>query len=139
MVTARRSHVLDTIWPALDKGQWVICDRFADSTMAYQGYGRGIERGKLKALHGIAIGDFAPDLTLILDLPPQAGLGRAKGRGGGEDRFERMDLAFHERLRSGFLEIAAAEPNRCAVIDATADADTVHQAILEVVGDWFDL
>lgn len=127
---ARRDHLARTVWPALERGAWVVCDRFADSTLAYQGYGHGLSVDFIRNLTRLAIGGFAPDLTLILDLPVEEGLKRAVGRGGAEDRYERMGTAFHERLRQGFLDIARQEPDRCAVIDATQDADTVHQAIL---------
>ncbi|MCR6632151.1 MAG: dTMP kinase [Magnetospirillum sp.] len=130
---ARRDHLAKTVWPALERGTWVICDRFADSTLAYQGYGHGLAKDFITGLTRLAIGDFAPDLTLILDLPVEEGLKRAGGRGGAEDRYERMGMAFHERLRQGFLDIARQDPDRCAVIDATADVDAVHQAILKVV------
>ena len=121
------------ITPALDRGSWVVCDRFADSTIAYQGYGRGLPLGELQALHRFALGDFAPDLTLILDLPVREGLARAARRSGNADRFERLDHAFHERLRQGFQQIAAADPQRCVVIDASGDVESVHRAVLGAV------
>ncbi|WP_296342335.1 dTMP kinase [Reyranella sp.] len=126
---ARREHLRSTVWPALKRGDWVVSDRFADSTMAYQGYGHGIDRALLDKLYGIAVGDFRPDLTLILDLPIEAGLARASARRGNETRYESLPLEFHERVRRGFLDIAAAEPDRCAVIDATSDVDAVASAI----------
>jgi dTMP kinase len=131
---ARRDHLVTTILPALAAGTWVVCDRFADSTMAYQGYAGGADRAALAALYRLVAGDFAPDLTLILDLPVAVGLARARVRAtSGEDRFERMGIAFHEKLRAGFLEIARSEPNRCVVIDATATVDEVHEAVLSTV------
>lgn len=130
---ARRDHLAKTVWPALERGAWVISDRFVDSTLAYQGYGHGLAKEFITDLTRLAIGGFAPDLTLILDLPVEAGLARAGGRGGAEDRYERMGTAFHERLRQGFLDIARKEPDRCAVIDATAELDAVHQAVLRAV------
>jgi dTMP kinase len=126
---ARREHLRSTVWPALKRGDWVVSDRFADSTMAYQGYGHGIDRALLDKLYGIAVGDFRPDLTLILDLPVEAGLTRASARRGNETRYESLPLDFHERVRRGFLDIAATEPDRCAVIDATSDVDAVASAI----------
>lgn len=138
---ARREHLLRTIWPALERGHWVLSDRFADSTMAYQGYGHGIDRELIAALYRAAVGDFRPDLTLILDLPVAEGLRRATQRNGAasaaEDRYERMDVAFHERLRAGFLEIAANEPERCVVIDAGGDADDVAARLWEAVSSKF--
>ncbi len=133
LYAARRDHVVRLIQPALDRGVWVICDRFADSTLAYQGYGRGLPLADLRALHTLALGDFAPDLTLILDLPVAEGLARAARRSGNADRFERLDAAFHERLRQGFLQIAADNPERCLVIDAAGDSGSVHRDVLAAV------
>jgi len=130
---ARRDHLVTTILPALSRGAWVLSDRFADSTMAYQGYGHGVDRAALTELYRLCVGDLKPDLTLILDLPVEEGLGRAVRRAGGEDRYERMDRAFHERLRGGFLAIARSEPGRCVVIDASPDEDAVHAAVIAAV------
>lgn len=130
---ARRDHLINTVQPALARGAWVISDRFADSTMAYQGYGHGVDRDAIAELYRICVGTLKPDLTLILDLPVEAGLARAAGRGGGEDRYERMDVAFHERLRQGFLEIAGRDPARCVVIDAARGEDEVHAQIIAAV------
>jgi len=132
---ARREHVTRLIARALDRGTWVVCDRFADSTIAYQGYGRGLPLAELQALHRFALGDFAPDLTLILDLPVADGQTRAARRSGNADRFERLDEAFHERLRQGFQQIAAADPQRCVVIDASGAAESVHRAVLAAVAE----
>ena len=132
LYAARRDHVVRLIEPALAAGCWVVCDRFADSTLAYQGYGRGLPVADLAALHRFALGDFAPDLTLILDLPVEEGLRRAAQRSAA-DRFERLDPAFHERLRQGFLQIAADDPARCVVIDAAGDRDDVHRAVLAAI------
>ena len=130
---ARRDHLARTIWPALDAGRWVVTDRFADSTMAYQGYGHGLGREPIERLYAVAVGDFAPDLTLILDIPVEAGLDRTQGRTGGEDRYERMDREFHRRLRDGFLDIAAREPGRCVVIDAARPVEAVQADMLATV------
>jgi dTMP kinase len=130
---ARFEHLQATILPALEAGNWVISDRFADSTMAYQGFGHGLDRSTIADLHRLVVGDFAPDLTLILDLPPEIGLARARARAGGEDRYERMDPSFHRRLREGFLAIAGQCAARCQVIDAAADPDTVAAAIRRAV------
>jgi dTMP kinase len=132
---ARRDHVECTIRPALEQGSWVLCDRFMDSTIAYQGYGAGVDIALVRRLSADAAGDIVPDLTLILDLPVEAGLARAAGRAGGEDRFERKGIDFHTRLREGFLAIAQAEPNRCVVIDATAARDVVAQKISKIVSE----
>ena len=127
---ARRDHVLRLIRPALERGDWVIADRFIDSTMAYQGYGHGLGREKIEALQSLAIGLLKPDLTLILDLPVEAGLARAGSRGDNETRYERMANGFHQRLRDGFLDIAMREPDRCVVIDATQDIDSVQKVVI---------
>ena len=131
---ARRDHLRATVWPALQRGAWVISDRFADSTLAYQGYGQGVKPETIREIYALTIGDFRPDLTFILDIPPAAGLRRAAARKTGGERYEGMGLAFHERLRTGFLEIAAAEPERCLVIDAGADAETVTARLLAALG-----
>jgi dTMP kinase len=136
---ARREHVVRTIEPALAAGRWVVCDRFADSTLAYQGYGRGIDRGALDTLRALAVGALAPDLTVVLDLPVAVGLARARARRGPEQRFEAMDEAFHERLRQGFLAIAAAEPKRCIVLDATGTIADVHRAVVAAVTQRLDV
>jgi dTMP kinase len=135
---ARRDHLERTILPALARGDWVVSDRFADSTMAYQGYGFGLGRETVEAVHRVAVGDLSPDLTLILDLPVADGLARAGKRDGeGSNRYERMSTNFHERLRRGFLDIARREPARCVLIDAATDADTVARAIRAAVADRF--
>jgi dTMP kinase len=133
LVAARRDHVTRLIEPALAQGIWVVSDRFADSTTAYQGYGRDLALGDLAALHRFALGAFAPDLTLILDLPVEIGLARAAARLAAADRFERLDPAFHERLRQGFLRIAAEESARCVLIDASSNPGIVHQAVLDTI------
>jgi dTMP kinase len=129
MFAARREHVVATIRPALAAGMWVICDRFADSTRAYQCHGQGVPGEVYRKLADLALEGLAPDLTLILDIPPEAGMARAAARGVAADRYERLDAGFHARVRAGFLSIAAAEPARCAVVDAARDADVVFAAI----------
>ncbi len=132
MSAARRSHVAATIRPALARGAVVISDRFFDSTTAYQGHAGGVPLDLLEQLRRIAVGDLTPDLTLILDLPVEAGLARSRDRGGAA-RFEAKGVDFHERLRRGYLAIAAAEPERCRVIDAGGDAESVHRALWPIV------
>ncbi len=132
---ARREHLRSTVWPALEAGTWVVSDRFADSTMAYQGYGHGTDRAMLQALYGIAVGDFRPDLTLLLDLPVDVGLARATARRGTETRYESLPVAFHERVRAGFLEMASAAPERFVVIDAGGEIDVTAAAISRAVGE----
>jgi dTMP kinase len=132
LVAARHDHVLRLIAPTLAQGVWVVSDRFADSTTVYQGYGRGLALKDLAALHHFALSDFAPDLTLILDLPVEVGLARAAARSA-SDRFERLDRAFHERLRQGYRQIAAENPARCVLIDASGDPEAVHRAVVAIV------
>jgi dTMP kinase len=132
LVAARRDHVARVIAPALAQGVWVVSDRFADSTIAYQGYGKGVALQDLAALHRLALGDFAPALTVILDLPVDIGLARATARSAA-DRFERLAQDFHEKLRQGFRQIADANPTRCQLIDASGDRQTVHRAVLAAV------
>jgi len=124
---ARDDHVRTVIQPALNQGIWVLCDRFTDSTRAYQGRLGKVAPGVLNAMERVTIGGLKPDLTIILDVPVEIGMERAaKRRGGGApDRFEAEDIRFHEGLRDAYRQIAAAEPERCVLIDATADADTV--------------
>jgi dTMP kinase len=132
---ARREHLRTTVWPALKRGAWVISDRFADSTSAYQGYGHGLDLATIERLYEVAVGDFRPDLTMILDLPIETGLARAAARRGAETRYENLPLAFHQRVKAGFLEIAKREPKRCAVIDAAQDIDTLAATIARTVSD----
>lgn len=128
MFAARREHVVATIRPALAADIWVICDRFADSTRAYQCHGQGVPGEVYRRLAELALEGLAPDLTLILDVPPETGIARAASRGAAADRYERLEAGFHARVRAGFLAIAAAEPRRCAVIDAAQPADGVFGA-----------
>ena len=134
MFAARREHVVATIRPALAAGMWVICDRFADSTRAYQCHGQGVPGEVYRKLADLALEGLAPDLTLILDIPPEAGMARAAARGVAADRYERLDAGFHARVRAGFLAIAKAEPSRCAVVDATRDPEAVFAAIRGELG-----
>ncbi len=125
---ARAEHVERTIRPALAAGRWVVCDRFTDSTLAYQGYGQGADRGMIRAL-GAMVG-LAPDRTFVLDVSEAVGAARLAGRPGGLDRYERLPPSFHVRVRAGFREIASAEPDRCVLIAADGDVASVHAAIL---------
>jgi dTMP kinase len=134
---ARDSHLELTIRPALTRNLWVICDRFHDSTRAYQGAAGGVPIAVLDALERIVVGGTRPDLTLILDLPAEEGLKRAAARardaGEGADRFESMSLRFHENLRREFRDIAEFEPERCVMIDASRPIDQVAEAIWAAV------
>ncbi len=135
MYAARRDHIERVIQPALARGAWVICDRFADSTRAYQGAAGGTDPALISALETYIVEDVRPDLTLIFDLPPEVGLERAHARAGAEMRFESKGMAFHERLREGFRAIAAAEPERCVTIDATASMDAVEASVWRAVAE----
>lgn len=130
---ARADHVDSLIRPALDAGRWVICDRFIDSTRVYQGAVGAVPGALLDNLEWVAAADARPDLTLVLDLPPELGLARAAGRGEGPDRFESEGLAFHARVRDAFLELAKADAARCVVVDASGGADDVAALIWSIV------
>jgi dTMP kinase len=136
---ARDDHVQTVIKPALNQGVWVLCDRFSDSTRAYQGRLGKVAPAVLNAMERVTIGDLKPDLTIILDVPVEVGMQRAaKRRGTGEpDRFEAEDLEFHQELRDAYRQIAAAEPQRCVLIDATADPSTVAANVWAAVRDRF--
>jgi dTMP kinase len=126
--------------PALDAGKWVICDRFADSTRVYQGILGKVDERLLKSLERVSVGDLVPDLTFILDVPVEVGLERAKLRRGEAtaDRFEAENVEFHQKLRDAYLAIAAEQPERCVVIDASAPKEIVARKIWSVVGARLD-
>lgn len=134
---ARDDHVRTVIAPALNQGTWVLCDRFFDSTRAYQGRLGHVSVGLLNALQRVTIGDLKPDLTIILDVPAEIGVKRAAVRRGtgAPDRFEAEDLKFHQELREAYREIAAAEPERCVLIDATADISAVAANVWTALRD----
>ncbi len=136
---ARADHIKHTIGPALLADKWVICDRFSDSTFAYQGAGRGLARETIRRIDAVVLDDFTPDFTLVLDLDVETGLARAGKRGAAESRFENFDRDFHERLRQGFLDIARRNPARCVVVDAAQDEDAVAAAIWTAVAGRFGL
>lgn len=136
---ARDDHVRTVIRPALNQGTWVLCDRFSDSTRAYQGRVGHVAPGLLNAMERVTIGDLKPDLTIILDLPVEIGLRRAATRRGNAapDRFESEDVKFHQNLREAYREIAAAEPERCVLIDASADVNTVAASVWAALRERF--
>lgn len=133
MFSARILHTEKLIRPSVMTGKTVLCDRYTDSTRVYQGYAGGISLEKIEAIKELAIGNFEPDLTFILDIAPEDGLARATGRGQTTDTFEAKDLAFHKRLRQGFLTIAEKNPDRCVVINALQDEETIAAQILTAV------
>lgn len=130
---ARMDHVSKRIRPALAKGTHVVCDRFADSTLVYQGIGKDLPEDFIHMLHRLCLGNFAPDLTLLLDIDPQEGLKRASARAGAERRFEDLPLDFHRRIRAGFLALAGREPNRIAVVNAAQDKFLLHSEIVAAI------
>lgn len=138
---ARADHVAHLIEPALAEGRWVISDRFTDSTLAYQGFGHGLPLDAVTQLNALAAGELKPDLTFILDVPVGDGLARARARpddrdeAAREDRYERMDEIFHQRVAEGYLTIARSEPERCIVVDTTGPVDQVARVISATVGE----
>jgi dTMP kinase len=132
---AREQHLVQVIRPALADGRIVLCDRFMDSTRAYQGHAGGCDLALIDALEHAVVGESRPVLTLIFDIDPALGLARARARGDGlaEDRYERKGLAFHETLRHGFLSIQQQDPARCHLIDASLDADAVAASVWSIV------
>lgn len=135
---ARAQHIETLIKPALKNGSWVICDRFTDATFAYQGGGRGLDREKIRLLQSMVQDQLNPDLTIILDLDPEVGMQRARKRGG-LDRFELEELEFFDRVRQAYLDIAADEPERCAIIDASQQLDAVKSSMLRVLEQKLDI
>lgn len=139
---ARQMHVETLIKPALAQGKIVICDRFTDSTIAYQGYGHGFDIPTIRAIENLTLGHFKPDITFILDLPVETGLARslrqkdsAGGKENTEDRFEKMKVDFHQKLRDGFLEIAKQNTDRCVVMDATQSVDDVYSSVWKTINN----
>jgi len=133
---ARADHVDYALRDALQQGKWVVCDRFVDSTRAYQGATAGVPRGLISALERLTIGALSPDVTFILDIPAEEGLGRARARaedGAEPDRFEGQELMLHERVRRAFLDIADEEPGRCIVVDASQPEAMVAEDVWEAV------
>jgi len=137
---ARAQHVQETILPALAEGRVVLCDRFSDATLAYQGFGRGLSLDFISVLNDFSAARLKPDLTLLFDLPVETGLGRAIDRiariagAPREDRFEQEARTFHEKIREGYLSLAAAEPGRFRVIDASGDVRTIHREVRALIG-----
>lgn len=132
-MAARQEHVTRVIAPALARGAVVISDRYADATVAYQGYGQGMDVQTIREMNMLATGGVLPDLTLVLDLDPVAGMRRIRGRA--LDAFEKMDTAFHRRVREGYLEIARADKNRVVVLDADRGPDALHADVVRAVDD----
>lgn len=135
----RAEHVQKVIAPALSEGKTVLCDRFYDATVVYQGYARGLDLGMIHQIHRFILADLRPDLTILLDLPPEIGLARAWAqidngfRTGDESRFEKEALEFHHKIRSGYLDLARCEPQRFRIVDASRDENTVRKEIIDCV------
>jgi len=132
MFAARAVHLENLIRPALQRGDWVVCDRFTDATFAYQGWGRGMERDDIAMLEQLVQRELRPDLTILLDAPVEIGLARARKRGA-PDRFENEQARFFERVRQGYLAIAAAQPERVKIVDATGSITAVNRAVSDVI------
>jgi dTMP kinase len=132
---ARAQHVRETILPALEAGRWVLCDRFSDATAAYQGFGRGLDDGFIRTLNAFSALTVTPERTILFDLPVETGLARAEKRAAGirpeeaEDRFEREERAFHRKVREGYLNLAAEEPERFRIIDGAANIEAVRREV----------
>jgi dTMP kinase len=136
---ARRDHVTKTIWPALKEGRWVISDRFADSSRAFQGIAGGLGLNIIDIIHAFAVESFTPDLTIVLDLDPEQSLARTVARGGREDRFEKKGLEYQQRVREAFVQIAGRSPRTHVLIDAGRSVKDVAHDVLRVVSERFGL
>ncbi len=136
---ARRNHLVKKIWPALQDGTWVICDRFTDSSMAYQGMAMEVGESTIKTLSKLFIEQFSPNLTFVMDLKVEEALRRTEGRVDGEDRYESMGLTFHDKVRKAFLDIAAKETNRCVVIDSMQSVERISTQIMALVEQRFEI
>lgn len=147
MMSARREHLVNKIWPSMEQGKWVVSDRFVDSTRAFQGYGMGLDQGLIDRIYAMIAGDFQPDLTFVFDIDAEKGLSRslkqlaitADKNESTEDRYERMGVPFHNRLRQGFIDIAKRFPDRCVIIDAAQDIATIHGQILKTIETRFGI
>ena len=133
MLAARSDHLAATVRPALADGIWVVCDRFVDSTTAYQVYGRGLPEGIVVSMNRFACGGFQPDLTLVLDLPAAAAAERLVQRSTGNNRFDRESAAFAQRVRIGYEIAASRNPHRCVLVDASGSPEQVRERVVEVV------
>ena len=139
MYAARRSHLRDTIWPALEAGRWVISDRFADSSRAFQGIAGELGLELVENVHSLVVGDFDPGLVLILDIPETIALQRALDRGDGEDRFERKGTDYHSKVRQAYRQIALGNPSQYRLIDANQSIEQVSNEIIQAINQQFNL
>lgn len=136
---ARRSHLTQTVWPALDAGRWVVSDRFADSSRAFQGIAGGLGLDVVEDIHVLVVGEFAPDLTIVLDLDPEVALARTDARGSHEDRFEKKGLQYQTQVREGFRELALRSPDTHLLVDAAQPVELVSTALLRGVAERLNL
>jgi dTMP kinase len=136
ILAARRQHVDHILKPALKRGMIVVCDRFSDSTMAYQGYARGLDLKFLRAMNDWATGKLTPHLTLLFDIPVAIGLRRRQGQGATQNRLDREAERFHKKVRAGFLQLARHEPRRIEIVDARQPPDSVSATVGKLVLDW---
>jgi len=132
-MAARAEHLERFVLPKLEEGAIILCDRFLDSTLVYQGIAKGLGVSYLQRLHSACFGNFMPDLTMLFDIDPAIGLERAGRRNSSETRFEGMKMEFHQKVRQGFLDLARADAGRCAVIDAAKSSDEVHAAVIKTL------
>ncbi len=139
MVAARRAHLRDTVWPALEQGRWVISDRFADSSRAFQGIAGELGLEVVEQMHQLSIGNFTPQLVLILDIDETVALARALARGEGEDRFEKKGADYHRKVRAAFRHIAQSNTERYRLIDASGDIEQVSAQIIDTINAHFSL
>lgn len=139
MYAARRAHCRDTIWPALQRGSWVISDRFADSSRAFQGIAGELGLDTVEQMHALSIGDFNPDLVIILDIDESIGLQRAADRNAGEDRFEKKGQRYQQKVRAAFQQIAESNSQRYRLLDATGTIEQVHRSIIQTINQHFGL
>jgi len=137
ILAARRQHVDHVIKPALAQGKTVVCDRFSDSTMAYQGYGRGLDHRTLRTINDWATGKLAPHLTLVFDVPVPVGLQRRRSQGTMQNRLDQETERFHKKVRAGFLALAKKEPQRIMLIDASSSLESVERKVEYCVTSWF--
>ncbi len=133
MYTARSQLVRTVIKPALERGAWVLSDRFADSTMVYQGFAGGVPMAEVRALHKLVLGNFNPDITFVMDIAPDSGMERVHSRAEVLNQFEKREAQFYEDTRNAYLDIAKAEPTRCAVINAAQKSQLVARDIMQVI------
>lgn len=136
---SRKEHIDKIIKPSLNNGKWVLCDRYIDSTLVYQGYGHGLDLKLINKINQLTVGEYIPDLTFVFDLNPQLGLKRAKNRITNEDRYEKMDISFHLTIRNSFLKVAKTDLDKYKIIDASLDKEKISENILNTVLNKFVL